>query len=116
MNLKEELVLEILSNVDVVKGKTKFVKMLHFTCKLFEKNKKESPFGFRDDNYGVYSPELEPVLQNLENTEYIKMQKSFLSKRIDLAYLHKPYEICSRPFTIFISCGFHTSHQLWKFM
>jgi len=93
MNLKEELVLEILSNANVVKGKTKFVKMLHFTCKLFEKNKKESPFRFRDDNYGVYSPELEPVLQNLENNGYIKMQKSFFSKRIDLAYLHKPYEI-----------------------
>jgi len=92
MNQQEELVLEILSNVDVVKGKTKFVKILHFTCKLFEENKKRSPFSFRNDNYGVYSPELEPVLQKLENDGHIKMQKSFFSKRIDLTSLNKTRE------------------------
>lgn len=93
MNQQEELVLEILSNVDVVKGKTKFVKILHFTCKLFEENKKTSPFSFIDDKYGVNTRELDPVLQKLETNGFIKIHKNFLLKRIDLAYMQKPYEI-----------------------
>jgi len=93
MNQQEELVLEILSSVDVVKGKTKFVKILHLTCKLFEENKKESPFSFGADNYGAYPVKLEPILQKLENEDYLKIQKSFFSKRIDLISLNKTYEI-----------------------
>lgn len=92
MNNQEELILEILSSVNVVKGKTKFVKILHLTCKLLEKNNKKSPFRFRSDNYGIYTPELEPALQKLENDSYIKMQKSFLSNRVDLVSLNKPHE------------------------
>jgi len=93
MNQQEELVLEILSNVDAVKGITKFVKILHFTCKLFEENKKRSPFSFKNDIYGVNSTELESVLEKLETEGYLKIQKSFFSNRTDLAYLNKPYEI-----------------------
>ena len=92
MNNQEELILEILSSVNVVKGKTKFVKILHLTCKLLEKNHKKSPFSFRSDDYGIYTTELEPVLQNLEGEGYIKMQKSFFSKRVDLVSMNKPHE------------------------
>lgn len=93
MNKSEELVLEILSSVDSIKGKTKFVKILHLICKLLEKSNKESPFNFRSDDFGVYTPQLEPVLVKLENEGHIKMHKSFFSKRVDLVALNKNYEI-----------------------
>ena len=92
MNQKEELVLKILSSVGVIKGKTKFVKILHLVCKLFEKNQKESPFNFKPDHYGVNSSELEPVLQNLESQRMIKISKPIFSKRIDLSLIARNYE------------------------
>lgn len=92
MNNQEELILEILSPVNVVKGKTKFVKILHLTCKLLEKNNKKSPFMFRSDNYGIYTTELEPVLQKLEDESYINIQKNIFSKRVDLVSMNKPHE------------------------
>ena len=90
MNQKEELVLKILSSVDVIQGKTKFVKILHFTCKLFEKNQKESPFRFKPDRFGVNAPELESVLQNLESERIIRISPIF-SKRKDLSLLDRNY-------------------------
>jgi len=92
MNQKEELVLKILSSVDVVQGKTKFVKILHLTCKLFEKNQKKSPFNFKPDRYGVNSPELEPLLQNLESQRIIKISKPLFSKRNDLSLINRNYD------------------------
>lgn len=92
MNQKEELVLKILSSVDVIQGKTKFVKILHLVCKLFEKNQKESPFSFKSDHYGVNSTALEPVLQNLESQRMIKISKSIFSKRYDLSLMDRNYQ------------------------
>jgi len=92
MNQKEELVLKILSSVDVIQGKTKFVKILHLVCKLFEKNQKESPFNFKPDHYGVNSPELEPVLQNLKSQRMVKISKSIFSKRYDLSLIARNYQ------------------------
>ena len=92
MNQKEELVLKILSSVDVIQGKTKFVKILHLVCKLFEKEQKESPFSFKSDRYGVYSAELEPVLQNLESQRMIKISKHIFSKRNDLSLIARNYQ------------------------
>jgi len=91
MNQKEELVLKILSSVDVIQGKTKFVKILHFVCKLIEKNQKESPFGFKADHYGVNSPELEPLLQDLESDRVIKISNPMFSKRNDLSLIDRNY-------------------------
>ena len=91
MNQQEELIVRILSSVDVIQGKTKFVKILHLTCKLFEKNQKESPFSFRADRYGVYSPELESVLQKLESERIVKMSKPIFSKRNDLSLMDRNY-------------------------
>jgi len=91
MDRKEELVLKILSSVDVIKGKTKFVKILHLTCKLFVINKKESPFEFRPDRYGVYPPDLEPVLVQMEKENYIHINKSFFSKRQDLSAVDRSH-------------------------
>ncbi len=92
MNQKEELVLEILSSVDVIKGKTKFVKILHLVCKLFEKNNKESPFNFKPDRYGVNSPELEPLLQKLESDRYVRISKPIFQRRNDLSLIDRTYE------------------------
>lgn len=92
MNQKEELVLKILSSVDVIQGKTKFVKILHFVCKLFEKNQKESPFSFKSDHYGVNSIGLELVLQSLESERMIKISKSVFSKRYDLSARDRNYQ------------------------
>jgi len=92
MNQKEELILKILSSVDVIQGKTKFVKILHLVCKLFEKNQKESPFNFKPDHYGVNSEELEPALQNLESQRMIKISKSIFSKRNDLSLIARNYQ------------------------
>lgn len=89
MNQQEELVLKVLSSVDVIKGKTKFVKIVHLTCELFKKNNRESPFSFSSNNYGAYSPELEPVLDNLQNQGYISINTPFLSKRQDICVLKK---------------------------
>jgi len=91
MNQKEELVLKILSSVDVIQGKTKFVKILHITCKLLEKNKLKSPFIFKSDHYGVNSQELEPVLQNLESQRIVKIAKPLFSKRNDLSLMNRNY-------------------------
>jgi len=93
MNQKEELVLKILSSVDVIQGKTKFVKILHLTCKLLEKNKIKSPFSFKPDHYGVNSPQLDPVLQNLESQRMIKISKPIFSKRYDFSLLDRNYEL-----------------------
>ena len=92
MNQQEELVLKVLSSVDVIKGKTKLVKILHLVCKLFEANKKESPFKFRPDHYGIYSPELEPVLKKMENEHHIHINTSFFSKRQDLSAINRTYD------------------------
>ena len=73
MSQQEELILKILCSVDLIQGKTKFVKILHFVCKLFEKNQKTPPFNFRSDNYGVNSLELEPVLQNLQKQGTVRI-------------------------------------------
>lgn len=89
MNQREELVLKILSSVDVIQGKTKFVKILHFVCKLIEKNQKESPFSFKADHYGVNSPELESLLQDLESQRVIKISKPIFSKRNDLSLMDR---------------------------
>lgn len=92
MNQQEQLVLKVLSSVDVIKGKTKFVKILHLVCKLFEVNKKESPFKFRPDHYGIYSPELESVLEKMVNDHHIHLNKSFFSKRQDLSAINRTYD------------------------
>ncbi|MCH8914423.1 MAG: hypothetical protein IIA82_01015 [Thaumarchaeota archaeon] len=91
MNQREELVLKILSSVDVIQGKTKFVKILHFVCKLIEKNQNESPFSFKADRYGVNSPELEALLQDLESQRVIKISKPIFSKRNDLSLMDRNY-------------------------
>lgn len=92
MNSKEELILKILSSVNVIQGKTKFVKILHFSCKLLEENKKEAPFEFRPDNFGVYSVDVEPVLVNLESNRHVKINRPIFSKRNDLSILNRSYE------------------------
>lgn len=91
MNPKEELVLKILSSVDVIKGKTKFVKILHLTCKLLEANKMESPFEFKPGDYGIYTPQLEPVLEKMENENYIHVNTSLFSKREDLSAVNRTF-------------------------
>lgn len=92
MNQREELVLEILSSVDVIQGKTKFVKILHLVCKLLEKNKINSPFNFKADRYGVNSPELEPLLQKLESDRYVRISKPIFQRRNDLSLIGRSYE------------------------
>jgi len=92
MNQQEELIVKILSSVDIIQGKTKFVKILHLTCKLFEENQKESPFSFIPDRYGVYSPELEPVLQKLKSQRIVKISGSIFSKRKDLSLIDINYQ------------------------
>jgi len=91
MNPQEELVLKILSSVDVIKGKTKFVKILHLVCKLFETNKMESPFKFKPDKYGVYPPELEPVLEKMQNEKHVQINTALFSRRQDLSAINKNY-------------------------
>ncbi len=75
MNQQEELILKVLSSVDVIEGKTKFVKILHFTCKLFEQNQKKSPFIFKADRFGVNTQELEPLLQDMKVQGTINISK-----------------------------------------
>jgi len=91
MNQQEELVLKILESVDIIKGKTKFVKILHLVCKLFENEKMESPFSFKSDHYGVNSQELKPLLHNLESQRMVKITKTILSKRSDLYLRDRNY-------------------------
>lgn len=91
MNQQEELVLKILSSVDVIQGKTKFVKILHLVCKLFEKNQEKSPFSFKPDHYGVNSSEVEPLLQNLESQRVISISTPLFSKRNDLSLINRNY-------------------------
>ncbi|MFY9300438.1 MAG: hypothetical protein WAO91_04545 [Candidatus Nitrosotenuis sp.] len=88
MNQQEQLILKVLSSVDVVKGKTKFVKILHLVCKLLEVNKKESPFTFKPNKFGFYPPDLEPVLERLENEKYVQVNSNFFSKREDLSLIN----------------------------
>ncbi len=85
MNSQEELVLKILESVDLIQGKTKFVKILHFTCKLLEDNKIKSPFDFKADQFGVNTQQLEPVLIRLQTNEMIKVNKPMLSRRYDVS-------------------------------
>jgi hypothetical protein len=92
MNQQEELVVKILSSVEVIQGKTKFVKILHLVCKLFEKNQKKSPFSFKSDHYGVNSLELEPLLQNLESQRIIAISTPLFSKRNDLSLINRNYK------------------------
>lgn len=87
MNQQEQVVLKVLSSVDVIKGKTKFVKILHLVCKLLEVNKKESPFTFKPNKYGFYPPDLEPVLEKLGNEKYIQVNANFFSRRKDLSLI-----------------------------
>ena len=87
MNEQEQLVLKVLSSVDIVKGKTKFVKILHLVCKLLEVNKKKSPFTFKPNKYGFYPSDLEPVLERLENEKYVQVNSNFFSKREDLSLI-----------------------------
>lgn len=89
MNHRDELILKILSAVDAIKGKTKFVKILHLVCKLLEKNKIESPFQFVPSKYGVYPIELENVLGNLQNENYIQISTDPVSDRQDLTIIKK---------------------------
>ena len=91
MNQQEELILKILSSVDVIKGKTKFVKILHLTCKLLEANKIKSPFEFKADKYGVNAIGLDPILQKLENANYVHINTDLFSKRQDLSALNRTY-------------------------
>ncbi len=91
MNQQEELVLKILSSIDVIRGKTKFVKILHLVCKLFEKNQKESPFRFKPDHFGVNVVGLEPLLQNMKNQGILNINKSIFSKRDDLSLVNKSH-------------------------
>lgn len=91
MNQREELILKILSSVDVIQGKTKFVKILHLVCKLIEKNQRRSPFSFKADHYGVNSPELEPLLQSMESQRYVKISSPLFSKRNDLSLINRDY-------------------------
>lgn len=92
MNQQEELILKILSSVESIQGKTKFVKILHFCCKLLEKHKKESPFVFRPDNYGVYPPSMEPVLEKLESQRLIKISSPLFSRRNDLSLMDRAFQ------------------------
>ena len=91
MNIQEELVLKILESVDVIQGKTKFVKILHLTCKLLEDNNVESPFDFKADQFGVNTQQLEPVLLRLQTNEMIKVSKPALSRRFDLSLVARNY-------------------------
>ena len=94
MNLQEELVLKILESVDVIQGKTKFVKILHFTCKLLEKHNLKSPFDFIPDQFGVNTQQLEPVLLKLQTNEMVKVNESSSSsssKRHDLYLISRDY-------------------------
>ncbi len=96
MNQQEELVLKILSSVNVIEGKTKFMKILHLVCKFIEKKGGHSPFEFQADKFGVYSPQLQPVLENLESDRYIKIQKGMFSKREDLSLRNTNYSEMDR--------------------
>lgn len=89
MNKQEELVLQILSSVKEIKGKTKFMKMLHLVCKFIEKKKKETPFNFENNQYGVFTPQLDPVLEKLSSQNDIKISSPFLSKRQDFSLINK---------------------------
>ena len=92
MNQKEELILEILSSVDVIKGKTKFVKILHFVCKLFEKHKMKSPFSYRPDKFGVYFPQLELVLDDLKKQGMIQVNISRSIRQISIFLKDPTYQ------------------------
>jgi len=96
MNQQEELIVKILSSVDSIQGKTKFVKILHLTCKLFEKNQEKSPFSFKANQYGAYPSELEPVLQNLESQRIVKINSSMFSRREDLSLIDRNYQLCDK--------------------
>ena len=93
MNQQEELILEILSSVDIIKGKTKFVKILHLVCKLLEKNKEESPFRFENKDYGIYTNQLEPTLQKLQQAGQIQIQEDSFSNRQELSIINRNYNI-----------------------
>lgn len=91
MNQQEELILKILSSVDVIEGKTKFVKILHFTCKLFEQNQKKSPFIFKADHFGVNTQELEPLLQDMKEQRIISINKLLDSQSDILFVINRDY-------------------------
>ena len=91
MNQQEELILKVLSSVDVIEGKTKFAKILHFTCKLFEKHQKKSPFTFKPDHFGVNTQELEPLLQDMEKRGIISINKLPDSQKNILFIINKNY-------------------------
>lgn len=92
LNQQEELILKILSSVDVIKGKTKFVKILHLACKLLEENKMKSPFEFKADKYGVNAVGLDPVLYKLENENYVHINTTLFSGRQDLSAINRMYD------------------------
>lgn len=96
MNEQEELVLKILSAVKVIQGKTKFVKILHFTCKLLEKNDIKSPFIFKADNFGVNTIQLTPVLEKLESQNLVNVRQEFLSKRNVLSLIKRNYPFMNK--------------------
>ena len=91
MNQREELILKVLSSVDVIEGKTKFVKILHFTCKLFEQNQKKSPFIFKADHFGVNTQELEPLLQDMKAQGTISINKLPYSQKDTLFAINRDH-------------------------
>ena len=92
INQRHELILKILSCVRSVHGKVKFVKMLHFVCKMLEENHKLPPFVFGSGKFGVYSVEIEPVLRSLEQQGYIQTSIDSESKRQSILLLREPSE------------------------
>lgn len=93
MNKQEELVLQILSSVKEIQGKTKFMKILHLVCKLIEKKNEISPFNFINNHYGVFAPQLDQVLGKLEEQNYVRISSPFLSNRQDFSAINSDFQI-----------------------
>ena len=88
MNERKELLLKILSCVNVIQSKIKFVKMVHFVCKMLEENHKHPPFNFGPNKFGVYSKEIEPAINALEQQGYVKKSIDHVTGRQDFYAVH----------------------------
>jgi len=89
MNDQQLLVLKILSATGVIKGRTKFVKIIHMVCKLLEKKQHAVPFEFKADNFGVNSTDIVPVLESLERQQLVSVNTDEITGRKDIA-LYNP--------------------------
>jgi hypothetical protein len=73
------------------------VKILHFVCKLLEKNKIESPFKFEANRFGVFPVDLNQVLGNLASQNLIQVNEYSDTDRIDLCVTNKIHTGFSEP-------------------